>query len=65
MPNVEPGSTPVLFGDLQQLYMVVTRQALTMMPDPYSMGYCTAVKFSARIGGNVICRGAGRLLRIN
>jgi len=64
MPDIEPGSTPILFGDLEQLYMVVTRSATTMQADPYSLGLCTSLKFSARVGGNVICPGAGRLLRI-
>jgi hypothetical protein len=44
--------------------MVVTRRATTMQSDPYSAGFCTVFKFSARIGGSVICPGAARLLRI-
>ncbi len=33
MPDVQPGSTPVLFGNLRQAYMLVDRRALTMTPD--------------------------------
>jgi HK97 family phage major capsid protein len=64
MPDLLPGSTPILFGDLEQLYMVVTRAATTMESDPYSAGFCTQFKFSARVGGATICPGGGRLLRI-
>ena len=64
LPNVQPGSTPILFGDLESMYMIVTRVALTMQSDPYSGGFCTTFKFSAPVGENTICPGAGRLLRI-
>jgi HK97 family phage major capsid protein len=63
-PDVAPGSTPILFADLEQLYLVVTRKALTMQVDPYSAGFCVVFRFSARIGGAVVCPGAGRLLRV-
>jgi HK97 family phage major capsid protein len=65
MPDCVAGATPILFGDLEALYMLVTRQATTFQSDPYSMGFCTAFKFSARVGGNTICPGSARLLRIN
>jgi HK97 family phage major capsid protein len=65
LPDVAPGSTPVLFADLEQLYLVVTRRALTLVSDPYSAGAgCVKFNFSARIGGSTVCPGAGRLLRI-
>jgi HK97 family phage major capsid protein len=64
MPDCEAGATPVLFGSLEDLYMVVTRRATTMLAYPYSSGFCTTFKFSSRIGGAVICANAGRLLRI-
>jgi hypothetical protein len=37
-PDVAPGSTPIAFGDWEQVYL----------------------KFSARIGGGILCPGAGR-----
>jgi HK97 family phage major capsid protein len=64
MPDCGPGATPIWFADLEQVYMVMTRRATTMQADPYSAGFCSQFKFSARAGGNVICPGAGRLLRI-
>jgi HK97 family phage major capsid protein len=64
MPDVIPGSTPVLFGNLQAAYLLVTRKAVTMLQDPFSAGYCILFKFEARVGGNVVCANAARLLRI-
>ena len=64
MPNVEPGSTPILFGNLKATYMIVDRRALTMTVDPYRAGWCTLFKFDCRLGGSVTCPNASRLLRI-
>jgi HK97 family phage major capsid protein len=63
MPDVQPGAIPVLYGDLQRTYMLVTRRALAMQPQP--AGLCTNFLFDQRIGGATICPGASRLLRIN
>jgi HK97 family phage major capsid protein len=65
MPDAEPGSTPILFADLEQLYLVVHRRGLTFQTDPYSLNFCVQFKIYQRIGGAVICPGAGRLLRIH
>ena len=64
MPSVETGHTPILYADLQALYTLVTRRALTMLSDPYSAGWCTLFKLDTRVGGAPVCPGAGRLLRI-
>jgi HK97 family phage major capsid protein len=36
MPDILPGSTPVLFGNLREAYTLVTQRALTMTPDIYT-----------------------------
>jgi HK97 family phage major capsid protein len=64
MPPVAPGTTSVLFGNLQQTYMIVTRKSVTMLRDLYSSGFCHLFRFEARVGGGVICANASRLLRI-
>jgi HK97 family phage major capsid protein len=64
LPNVEPGSTPILFADLEQLYLVVVRRATSLQADPYSLNWCVQFRIDARIGGAVICANAGRWLRI-
>jgi HK97 family phage major capsid protein len=64
LPNAEPGSTPILFADLEQLYLVVIRRATSLQADPYSLSWCVQFRIDARIGGAVICPNAGRWLRI-
>jgi HK97 family phage major capsid protein len=64
MPPVMPGSTPILFGNLQIGYLLVYRKQLTMLQDPYSMGFCVVFRFESRVGGNVACANSMRLLRI-
>jgi HK97 family phage major capsid protein len=50
LPDVAPGATPILFGNLKAAYLVVLRKAVTMMVDPYSAGWCQLFKFEARVG---------------
>jgi HK97 family phage major capsid protein len=64
MPDVHPGSTPILFGNLRETYLLITRKALTMQPDQYTAAWCTIFKFKQRCGGALICPNASRLLRI-
>jgi HK97 family phage major capsid protein len=66
MPDISPGSTPILVADLSALYLVIIRRGIGMIVDPYSAGgWCIVHRFDARIGGSVVCPAAGRLLRIN
>src|SRR5262249_37740293 len=62
MPDVEPGYTPVGFGNWNQTYTLVNRRATTMLIDPYSVGWCQLFKFDARVGGACTCPNAARLL---
>lgn len=64
MPEVVAGATPVCFGNWPQCYTVVNRRGVTVQNDPYSAGWCTLLKFDARVGGAVTCPNAARLLRI-
>ena len=65
MPECLPGNCPVLYANLRQLYTLVSRSATTMVPDPYTAGFCHLFKFEARVGGALTCPNAGRLLRIH
>jgi HK97 family phage major capsid protein len=64
MPDVAPGSTPIVFGNWRETYMIANRKAVTMQQDPYSAGFCVLFKFESRVGGAVTCPNAARLLRI-
>ena len=63
MPDVLPGATPILFGNLKRAYTLVDTKAVTVVRDPYSAGWCHLFKFEARIGGACTCPNAVRLLR--
>jgi HK97 family phage major capsid protein len=64
MPDVAPGSTPILFGNLKRTYTMIDRQATTLQIDPFSAGWCRLFKFEARCGGAPTCPNASRLSRI-
>jgi HK97 family phage major capsid protein len=64
LPDIMPGSTPILCGDLKSTYMLVNRKQVTMIQDIYSAGFCILLKFEARVGGGILCSNASRLLRI-
>jgi HK97 family phage major capsid protein len=64
MPDCAPGALPVAFGNWRQAYTVVNRKGVTVQNDPFSAGFCTLLKFDARVGGAVTCPNAARLLRI-
>jgi HK97 family phage major capsid protein len=64
MPDCVPGATPVAYGNWVLVYMIVNRKVFQMLMDPYSLGYCVQYRFEARIGGNIICSNAARLLRV-
>lgn len=63
-PDVAPGATPVAFGDWKAAYLLINRKALTILPDPYSIGWCVLFKLYARLGGGIVCANAARLLRV-
>src|SRR6516225_6186014 len=57
-PDVQPGATPVAFGDWKAAYTIVNRRATTMLADPYSASFCTLFRFDAR-GRNTASSRAG------
>jgi HK97 family phage major capsid protein len=65
MPDVQPGSTPIAFGNWRRAYTIVTRKLPTLQVDPFSAGFCRLFKFEARIGGATTCPNAARLMRIS
>lgn len=62
MPDVAPGSTPILFGNLRETYLLVLRKGTTMLPE--NVGWCRLFRFETRVGGGVLCANAARLLRV-
>jgi HK97 family phage major capsid protein len=64
MPDCQPGTTPVAFGNWKRAYTIVTRKLPTLPVDPFLAGFCRLYKFEARIGGATTCPNAARLMRI-
>lgn len=64
MPDAVTGSTPVFFGDLKELYTLVVRRALTMVRDDITAPWCVQYNWETRVGGDVTCAAAGRLMRV-
>jgi len=64
MPDCTPGATPVMYANLRQTYTLVNRSATTMVPDPFTAGFCHLFKFQCRVGGSITCPNAARLLRV-
>jgi HK97 family phage major capsid protein len=62
--DIQPGATPIAFGNWQQAYTIADRKAVTMLIDPHSAGFCSIFKFEAQIGGATTCPNAAGLLRI-
>lgn len=63
-PDVAPGTTPIAVGNWREAYLLINRRGLTILPDPYSIGWCVIYRLFARLGGGIICPNAARLLRI-
>lgn len=65
MPDPAPGALAVAYGDWAETYLLVTRRAMTMFPDPYTAGAgCVLYTFGARVSGAILCPNAARLLRV-
>lgn len=65
LPDVAPGSVPVIFGNLKAAYTLINRKQIYMLQDPYSFGgYCIGFRFEARVGGSCTCSNACRMLRV-
>jgi len=64
MPDINPGSTPVAFGNWERAYTIVWRKAVTVQVDPFSANFCILYKAEARVGGGLTCANAARLLQV-
>lgn len=65
MPDIASGTLSIAFGDFARAYMIIDRDGMTMLRDPYTTkGY---VKFytSKRVGGGVIDSRAYKLLKFS
>ncbi|WP_244486734.1 phage major capsid protein [Aurantimonas sp. Leaf443] len=53
MPDVSPGSKSIVFGDFARFYLVVDRQGVRVLRDPYSAKPYVLFYTTKRVGGGV------------
>jgi HK97 family phage major capsid protein len=54
MPAIGAGNYPILFGDFKQGYVIVDRQAVRVLRDPYSAKPFIEFYTTRRVGGQVV-----------
>lgn len=64
MPAIAAGAFPVLFGDFRACYLIVDRQGINVLRDPYSAKPLVEFYITRRVGGQVVLAEAMRRLRI-
>ena len=65
MPTVAAGSLPIAFGDFREAYLIVDRQGVRVLRDPYSSKPFVEFYHTARVGGDVVNFEALKLQKIS
>lgn len=63
MPDIGAGTTPIAFGDFRRGYLVVDRQGVNILRDPYSAKPYVLFYTTKRVGGGVQDFNAIKLLK--
>lgn len=64
MPSVEAGSFPIAFGDFRRAYLVIDRQGIRILRNPYKVNGKVSFYTTKRVGGGVQNFEAVKLLKI-
>jgi HK97 family phage major capsid protein len=64
MPDVAANSTPILFGDWKQTYLVIDRIGVRVLRDPYTNKPYVSFYTTKRVGGGVVNPQPMRALKI-
>ncbi|KWK74133.1 capsid protein [Burkholderia ubonensis] len=64
MPDIAANSTPVLFGDFQQTYLIVDRIGVRVLRDPYTAKPYVLFYTTKRVGGGLLNPEPMRALKI-
>lgn len=65
MPTVAAGALPIAFGDFREAYLIVDRQGVRVLRDPYSSKPFVEFYHTARVGGDVVNFEAIKLQKIS
>ena len=63
MPDIASGSTPIAFGDFRRGYLIVDRQGVRVLRDPYSAKPYVLFYTTKRVGGGIQDFNAIKLLK--
>jgi len=63
MPNIGAGTTPIVFGDFRRGYLIVDRQGVNVLRDPFSAKPYVLFYTTKRVGGGVADYDAIKLLK--
>lgn len=63
MPDIASGATPIAFGDFRRGYLIVDRQGVRVLRDPYSAKPFVLFYTTKRVGGGVQDFNAIKLLK--
>ena len=64
MPTVGAGNLAIAYGDLKKAYLIVDRQAIRVLRDPYTKTPYVLFKTNARVGGDVVNFEAIKLMKV-
>src|SRR5690606_32681127 len=62
MPDIAPGAAAIAFGDFKRAYLIVDRQGIQILRDPYSAKPYVLFYATKRVGGGMMDFNALRLL---
>jgi HK97 family phage major capsid protein len=65
IPVVAEGTLPIAFGDFKEAYLIVDRQGIRVLRDPYSAKPFVEFYHTARVGGDVVNFEAIKLQKIS
>ena len=65
MPGAAAGATPIAFGDFRRFYLIVDRQGVRILRDPYSAKPYVLFYTTKRVGGGVQDFDAVKLLKFS
>lgn len=65
MPDIASGATPIAFGDFRRGYLIVDRQGVRVLRDPYSAKPYVLFYTTKRVGGGVQDFNAVKLLKFS
>jgi len=65
MPDIGTDTTPIAFGDFKRGYLIVDRQGIRVLRDPYSAKPYVLFYTTKRVGGGVQDFNAIKLLKLS